>query len=120
MRVNIERTIWRANRKDNSELIQGYPVGINDTSYIVNPIGTLGEILSCNYTIIDPDTLLQCTAMHDKNKTLVFEGDKVIDNKGEQFKIVWAGEGFWKQLSDGRLMKLSAQFLSKSEIISQN
>ena len=97
----IDRYLFRGKRLDNGEWVQGCYIFVPDSGhehYIycadsAHPMDTgFYEVHKLMFAV-DPATICQCTGLHDKNGTLIFEGDyvKFCRNDDENYvgKVVW-------------------------------
>ena len=73
-----DRYLYRAKRTDNGEWISGYLYGIWERKYIlwgmINDVPDMKEV--------DPSTICQCTAVPDRDNTIMFENDVVRERNG--------------------------------------
>lgn len=88
MPTNDMRGLWRGNRVDNSEWVEGYlSKGRNakeKPAFLKYCIDREETGLMMSY-IVDPSTLGECTGLCDKNGKLIFEGDIVQYNAFDDF-----------------------------------
>lgn len=93
--MNELRGLWRGERADTKEFVQGfyYCITDNNTPKNVHNIITFerltnGEIIWTGAYTVDPSTLGACTGKADKYGTLVFEGD-IMEFEKRYYEIVW-------------------------------
>lgn len=73
-----DRYLFRAKRIDNGEWTYGYLYGIWERKYIL--WGMTNDVP--NMTEVDPSTICQCTAVPDRDNTIMFENDVVRASGG--------------------------------------
>ena len=87
MTMNDMRGLWRGKRIDDGEWVKG------DMSRLVSKnryyIEDNQEDWVCE---VDSSTLGECTGLTDKNGTLIFEGDIIEHEFGEQIIVVYDSE----------------------------
>ncbi len=88
MRENIG--LFKAKRKDNCEWVEGLPIRshIGFSSIIDTIQYAFGGYITTHK--IDPETLCECSGLRDDNKQLIFEHDKLKDNKGQVGTVFYA------------------------------
>ena len=93
------RHICRAKRIDNGEWIDGYYVCLNENCHLIYTgyaETDCGDYYPDSFEVI-PETVGECTTLHDKNGKLIFEGDIVKDKEsGLLGKVIFAtaADGF--------------------------
>ena len=89
MRENIG--LFKAKRLDNGEEVQGHywtnRVGNHFITVVENKAG---HFISPVDDEIDPETLCECIGKKDDNDNLIFEHDRLKDNKGQVGTVFYA------------------------------
>lgn len=91
MRENIG--LFKAKRVDNKKWVEGYYVKCRSRHYILEQYNNNGyderwEL--SEWSEINPETLCECSGLRDDNKQLIFEHDKLKDNKGQVGTVFYA------------------------------
>ena len=72
-----DRFLFKAKRIDNGEWIIGFLTFHKTGKAFIKPI--FGDARSSEE--VDPSTICQCSAVWDRNKTIMFENDVVEENR---------------------------------------
>ena len=92
-----DRYLFKANRIDNGEWVQGYLYGIWEKWYIL--WGMTNDVP--NMIEVDPSTICQCTGLKDKDGKLIWENDIISGHIDDEFpedetrkRVVWHENGW--------------------------
>ena len=108
------RYLSRGKRIDNGEWVIGNRIDSPDGRVAITETSGQWKLYKCI-----PGTICQCTAMHDKNKKLVFEHDIVWDSDERAFyEIIWNQEDMcWNvEDADGRKSEFEECYGSTIEV----
>ncbi len=114
---------FRGKRTDNGDWVYGYYICYGAYHYIIEKRTTNWainpQIYVPKYIEVHPDSVGMWTGKKDKNSVDVYSGQKLKDDFGGIYSVVWIDlmASFWVVQDSGQYRKYTAETIEKLEVI---
>ena len=92
--MNKDQFLFRGNRIDNGEVVEGYFGMTCRGNCYINTFGNTTNFETSTHSIVHPDSVNQFSGLTDKSGIRIFSDDIRIDHLGVKFRIYQTVGGF--------------------------
>jgi len=92
--MNKDQFLFRGNRIDNGEVVEGYFGMTCRGNCYINTFGNTTNFETSTHSIVHPDSVNQFSGLVDKSGIRIFSDDIRIDHLGVKFRIYQTVGGF--------------------------